>query len=655
MRDIQWNKHIVFGISLCIVFLLILAGVMIPEKLDAWTVQLHASIIRNFGWAYLLSAFIFLVFSLFMAFSKYGNIKLGSDHEKPRFSYFGWFSMLFAAGMGIGLIFWGVAEPMSHYLNPPSYIEAGSPQAARFAMRYSFFHWGVHPWAIYIVMSLSIAYFSFRRGMPPLISSCFYPLIGDRIYGVAGYCIDILSVFATVFGIVTSLGLGAMQINSGLASVLPFEASFTSTIIIIAVVTVLFLISSMTGLDKGIQMLSKANIMLAITILLFMLFVGPTNMIMNILTSTLADYAASLFEMSLSTNPFRGLQWTQDWTLFYWAWWISWSPFVGMFIARVSKGRTIREFVGGVLFVPVGFTFIWLTFFGNTALNLDMGVAQGALSAAVSENTSTALFKFLEYLPLTGIASVVATILVVTFFVTSSDSGSLVIDIITSGGSTDAPAWQRVFWAIIEGVVAAVLLLAGGLSALQTASITVALPFTVVMLFVCYGMVRGLRMEGMRRLSQEVAPPVQIHGADVPWQRRLKTIMSFPKRDRAIRYLKETAVPALQQVAEEIRASGWTAEIEEEEQNAVLTVYHGEEREFLYGVHLRGYSAPTFAFPEIDMKDRGEANRYYRAEVHLLEGGQHYDVLGYTKEQLIGDILSQYEKHMHFLHIAAGR
>ena len=366
------KNNLVFAVSLLIVLLVSLVGVVSPEGLDRWSKILHSAIIRNFGWSYLLSSFLFLVFSLYMAFSRYGEIKLGGDHEKPRFSYFGWFSMLFAAGMGIGLIFWGVAEPMSHYLNPPDYIQAASPEAAKFAMRYSFFHWGIHPWAIYIVMSLSIAYFSFRRGMPPLISSCFYPLIGDRIHGPAGYFIDILAVFATVFGIVTSLGLGAMQINSGLASILPIEASFTSTLVIIATVTVLFIVSSMTGLDRGIQVLSKANIMLALTILGFMFLVGPTNTMLNIFISTLADYASNLFTMSLSTNPFRGAEWTQNWTLFYWAWWISWSPFVGLFVASISRGRTIREFVTGALMVPALLTFLWFSVFGGAAFHLEL-------------------------------------------------------------------------------------------------------------------------------------------------------------------------------------------------------------------------------------------------------------------------------------------
>ncbi len=513
MPTINWRKQIVFGVSLCVVLLLIAFGALFPELLDAWTARLHQAIIRTFGWTYLVSGFLFLVFSLYMAFSKYGRIRLGGDHEKPRFSYFGWFSMLFAAGMGIGLIFWGVAEPMSHYLHPPAYIEAGSPRAARFAMRYSFFHWGVHPWAIYIVMSLSIAYFSFRRGMPPLISSCFYPLLGERIHGPAGYCIDILAVFATVFGIVTSLGLGALQINSGLASVLPFQATFTSTLVIIGVVTVLFMISSLTGLDRGIQVLSKANVMLAVIILGFMLFVGPTDMIMNVLTSTLADYASSLFEMSLSTNPFRGLQWTQDWTLFYWAWWISWSPFVGLFVASISRGRTIREFVTGALLVPTLLTFLWFSVFGGAAFDLELN--QGAsIAAAVADDISTGLFKLYSFYPLADLLTTLTLVLLVVFFVTSADSATFVLGMMTSGGERNPPAGKKLTWGLAVSSTAAILLFTGGLEGLQRMAIAAALPFTGIMLALCLCLLRGVRYEFRRELRTEAREVPQEPGVE---------------------------------------------------------------------------------------------------------------------------------------------
>jgi glycine betaine transporter len=506
---VRHDKNTVFSISLLIVLILVLVGIVAPERLDGWTAVMHTSIITHFGWTYLLSAFLFLAFCIFMAFSRYGDIKLGHDHEKPRFSYFGWFSMLFAAGMGIGLIFWGVAEPMSHYLNPPAYIDDASPEAAKFAMRYSFFHWGVHPWAIYIVMSMSIAYFSFRRGMRPLLSSCFYPLLGKRIFGPAGYTIDILAVFATVFGIVTSLGLGAMQINTGLASVLPFKATFTSTLAIIGVVTVLFIISSMTGLDKGIQLLSKANVMLAITILAFMLVVGPSTMIMNIFISTLADYASSLFTMSLSTNPFRGLEWTQSWTLFYWAWWISWSPFVGLFVASISRGRTIREFVTGALLVPTLLTFVWFSVFGGAAFELELHQGAG-IAAAVAEDVSTGLFQLYAHYPLSGVLTVLTIVLLVVFFITSADSATFVLAMMTSGGQDNPPTSKKIIWGLTVSATASVLLFTGGLEGLQRMAIAAALPFSAIMLLLCLCLLSGLRYEF--RYERNKAP---LPGTDV--------------------------------------------------------------------------------------------------------------------------------------------
>jgi glycine betaine transporter len=383
---------------------------------------------------------------------------------------------------------------MSHYLNPPAYVQESSGEAAKFAMRYCFFHWGFHPWAIYIVMSLSIAYFTFRRGMPPLISSCFYPLIGDRIFGALGALIDILAVFATVFGIVTSLGLGALQITTGLGSVFDFTAGFTATVIVIAVVTVLFMISSMTGLDKGIQILSKANILLAILLLAFMLVVGPTTDIMNIFTNTIADYLASLFQMSLSTNPFRGYEWTRSWTLFYWAWWISWSPFVGLFVASISRGRTIREFVLGALLVPTLLTFVWFSVFGGAAFNLELNQGAG-IAGAVAKDVSTGLFKVYAHYPLGGVLTMITVVLLGVFFVTSADSATFVLGMMTSKGAPSPPAAKKLAWGATISVTAAVLLFTGGLEALQRMAIAAALPFTVIMLFMCRSLIKGLQYE----------------------------------------------------------------------------------------------------------------------------------------------------------------
>ncbi|MFP3909832.1 MAG: BCCT family transporter [Archaeoglobaceae archaeon] len=488
------GKDTVFRISLVIVLSFVLIGVYSPQLLSGMSSLLHQTIINLFGWFYLLAGLIFLIFCLALAFSRYGDIKLGKDYERPQYTYFGWFSMLFAAGMGIGLVFWGVAEPVSHYINPPSQITPTSGESASFAMRYSFFHWGLHPWAIYIIMSLSIAYFSFRRGMSPLISSCFYPILGEKIYRAPGHLIDILAVFATIFGVVTSLGLGALQINSGLAHVYGLPSTTNTTLIIIAVVTAMYMYSSIQGLDKGIQVLSKSNMFLAGALLIFLFVIGPTPFILNVFTSTLGEYANQIVEMSLQTNPFQGYDWIQTWTLFYWAWWISWSPFVGLFVARISRGRTIREFILGALFVPAIITFFWFSVFGGAALYLEQ-FGGGEIGQAVSTDVSTALFVVFDNFPLAPVLSTLAVISLVVFFVTSADSATYVLGMMTSKGVFTPPIYKKIIWGLTQSTVAAILLVAGGLETLQQMAITAALPFTLVMLLMCYTLLYGLRQE----------------------------------------------------------------------------------------------------------------------------------------------------------------
>src|SRR6056297_83963 len=506
----------VFIMSLVMVLTVVATGIISPDFLLQLSRTLHKQIIRSFGWGYLTATFFFLCFSLFLAFSRFGDIKLGKDHEKPRYSYFGWFSMLFAAGMGIGLIFWGVAEPMSHFLNPPSYIANGSGTAAEFAMTHSFFHWGIQPWAIYIVMSLSIAFFSFRRGMPPLISSCFYPLIGEKIYGLTGYIIDILAVFATIFGIATSLGFGALQISSGLGMVLDFEVTNTVYLILIAIITVLFLASSLTGLDKGIQFLSKLNILIATCLLLFMLAVGPTSYILDILTSTTADYLSSFLNMSLSTNPFKGYDWTHSWTLFYWAWWISWSPFVGLFVASISRGRTVREFVLGALTVPTIFTFLWFSVFGGSAFDLEFGKAPG-IAETITSNISTGLFELYSYYPFSTVLTIITIMLLVVFFITSADSATYVLAMMTSNGKLNPPTSRKIIWGLTESSVAAILLLSGGLDALQKMAIAAALPFTIIMVFMCRSLYSGMKYD-----MAETSDKLEIE--DLPQESQVRNI-----------------------------------------------------------------------------------------------------------------------------------
>ena len=486
------SKQRVFIISLLLVVVMAAVGVTRPELFDAGSTFLYDHLIAYAGFGYLIAALIFFVFCFVLAFGKYGHIKLGKDYEKPQYSYFGWFSMLFAAGMGIGLLFWGVAEPLSHYMEPPSFLEPQTGSAAEFAMRSSFFHWGLEPWAIYITMSITIAYFSFRRDMPPLISSCFYPLLGERIYRWPGTLIDIAAVFATLFGIVASLGFGALQITSGLATVFHTPDTFVVTLIIIAVTTICFLSSSLTGLDKGIQILSRINIFLAVLLVIFMFVVGPTTYICEIFTSTVGDYLSSFVSMSLTTNPFQGHDWTRSWTLFYWAWWISWSPFVGLFVASISRGRTIREFVIGAMLVPTLITFIWFSVFGGAAfyLQLHQGIDIASLATA---SPSSALFLLLQHYPMSNVLIVISIVLLGVFFVTSADSATFVIAMMTSNGNLSPSASKKIFWGLTISVMAVVLLMSGGLGALQKITITAALPFTIIMLFMCRSLLAGLR------------------------------------------------------------------------------------------------------------------------------------------------------------------
>lgn len=490
----QFINRPVFFISAGLILLFSLYGGIFSRHAAVTFNSLQSWLITNVGWFYMAVVAMFFVFVIYLAFSRYAFVRLGPDDSRPDFSYPSWFAMLFSAGMGIGLMFFGVAEPVTHFIAPPV-GEGGDVAAARQAMQLTFFHWGLQAWAIYIVVGLSLAYFSFRHGLPLTIRSAFYPLLGDRIYGPIGHAIDIFAVLGTMFGVATSLGIGVMQVNAGLSYLFDVPVSTTVQVGLIACITGLATISVVKGLDGGIRRISEFNMIMAVVLLIFMLVVGPTVTLLSSLIQNIGAYLSGMVEMTMMLYAYEPNDWMGDWTLFYWAWWISWSPFVGMFIARVSRGRTIREFILGVMLVPTGFTFMWLSFFGNTAIFLELGGVGNEIANAVNNDMPTAVFVLLEQLPWTTFMSVLTTLLVITFFVTSSDSGSLVIDIITSGGQEDPPVWQRIFWAVSEGVVAAVLLIAGGLSALQTAAITSALPFSIIMLFICFALLKGLKAE----------------------------------------------------------------------------------------------------------------------------------------------------------------
>lgn len=488
----------VFGISALLIVCFSIYGSAFNEHAAASFLSVQKLLVENFGWFYMAVVALFFLFILYMAFSRYGSIRLGPDDSEPDYSYFTWTAMLFSAGIGVGLMFFGVAEPITHFAKPPV-GEGGTVEAAEKAMLITYFHWGLQAWGTYIVVGLALAYFAYRKGLPLTVSSALYPLIGDKIYGGIGNTVNILAVLGTMFGIATSLGLGVLQVNAGLNYLFGLENSGFNQVMLIGLITLVATMSVVAGLNSGIKRLSQINALLAVLLLMFLLFAGPTVLLLNSFVQNLGNYLSNMVSLSFHMYAYESTDWMGGWTLFYWAWWISWSPFVGMFIARVSRGRTIREFVIGVLLMPAGFTFIWLSIFGNSALFLELAGSGVGISEAVVNDMPTALFVLLQHLPWTSAVSFVAIILIVIFFVTSSDSGSLVIDIITSGGNEKAPVWRRVFWAVSQGVVASVLLLAGGLSALQTASISSAFPFAFVMLFICLGLLKGIKNDSSER------------------------------------------------------------------------------------------------------------------------------------------------------------
>ncbi|MCP4206876.1 MAG: BCCT family transporter [Shimia sp.] len=501
----------VFAISGLTILAFVFFSLVFREQASEFFGWLRPALTRNFDWVFMIACNLFVVFSLFLVISPYGKIRLGGEDATPDYSYAGWIAMLFAAGMGIGLVFWGVAEPISHYGSSlggtavgengvrtdwaPLGAAGGDVTGARdLAMAATIFHWGLHPWAIYAMVALALAFFSFNRGLPLTMRSVFYPLLGERTWGPAGHVIDILAVFATIFGLATSLGLGASQALAGLNYLFGVPVSDGMKVLLIVLITGFALVSVVAGLEKGVKRLSEANMVLAAVLLILVLLVGPTVAIIAAFFSGMADYVAKLPALSNWVGR-EDTNFMQGWTTFYWAWWISWSPFVGMFIARISRGRTIREFIICVLFIPTVVGALWMSVFGGAALEQVTGGSAQALQEAALE---LKMFKMFEAFPMTGLLSFIGIILVVVFFVTSSDSGSLVIDTITAGGKTDSPTAQRVFWCVLEGAIAIVLLLGGGLGALQAAAIATGFPFAIVLMLMCVSVMIGLVRERQR-------------------------------------------------------------------------------------------------------------------------------------------------------------
>lgn len=644
------NKPVFFTSGAFILGLLAFAAIA-PNALQRLFSAVQAWIFSNASWFYMLAVAVILLATVYAAMSRYGEIKLGPDHSEPDFRDITWYSMLFAAGMGIGLMFFGVAEPVMHFLEPPV-GEGGTVQAARQAMGITFFHWGLHAWAVYAMVALILAYFAFRHGLPLTLRSALYPMLGERIYGPIGHAVDIFAIIGTVFGVATSLGLGVAQINTGLNYLFDLPVGVNTQIALIVVACGLATLSAASGLDRGIKTLSELNMALAVLLMLFVLFAGPTIFLMQTLVENTGYYLSGIVQRTFNLYAYQPSDWIGGWTVFYWGWWISWSPFVGVFIARISRGRTIRQFVGGVLLVPTGFTFMWMTVFGDTAIHFIMSEGMTSLGETVQADTTVALFVFLEQLSWPVVTCTIAIAMVVVFFVTSADSGALVVDQLAAGGAVNAPVWQRIFWSVLMGAVAIVLLLADGLTALQTATIATALPFSLILLVAMWGLFQALRLDATkRRLRSRSLSRGSASVSAETWQQRLRNMVLMPRRRHVERFIEEVVRGAMEDVRDELAKQGYDAMITEGDDGMLtLTVPHGEHLDFTYSVFPIEVYRPSLTREEIENDD---TSRYFRAEVHLGEGGQDYDVMGWSRDQIIGDILDQYERHRHYLRLTS--
>ncbi|MEG3768122.1 BCCT family transporter, partial [Alteromonas sp. 14N.309.X.WAT.G.H12] len=564
------NKPVFITSSITILSILIFA-VLFPETANVAFHSAQTAVTDNGGWFYVLTVAIILLTVVTLGFSRYGDIRLGPDHATPEFGRLTWLSMLFAAGMGIGLMFFGVAEPVMHFLAPPT-ADPGSIAAVKEAMKTTFFHWGIHPWAIYAAVALVLGYFSYRHQLPLTLRSALYPIIGDKIYGWPGHMVDIFAVTSTIFGVSTSLGFGAAQINAGLAYVFHIPSNTFVQILLMVGVVGIAVVSVTTGLDKGIRRLSEANLLLAVLLVLFILILGPTVFLLQAYIQNIGAYMSDIVRNTLNLFAYEKTDWIGGWTIFYWGWWLAWAPFVGLFIARISYGRTIREFVIGVLLIPSAFTLLWMTVFGNSAIDLVLGQGKDMLATMVDKDTSVALFVFLGYFPYSEVLVLLAVLMVIVFFVTSCDSGAMVVDMLCSNGRNDTPLWQRIYWAIAVGVVAAVLLFTGGLDALQTMTIVSALPFSIILLIALYGLIKALRVEDYKRESLQISALQSPQGeSDKNWRNRLENIVSFPNRKSVSRFIDTIVKPAFNDVKAEFEQLQFTVDINRIDDALILT------------------------------------------------------------------------------------
>ncbi len=650
------NK-VVFYCSATLILLFSIITILFNDQANLVIINILNWVSSTFSWYYLLAATLYLVFIVFIACSRYGEIKLGPKHSKPEFSLLSWSAMLFSAGIGIDLMFFSVAEPLSHYMSPPV-GEAETFEAARQSMVWTLFHYGLTGWSMYALIGVALGYFSYRYNLPLTIRSALYPIFGKRINGPIGHTVDTAAVLGTIFGIATTCGIGVVQLNYGLHVLFGLPENIWIQTALIGVAVIITIISVTAGVNKGIRVLSEINIYVSIGLLLFILFMGNTEFLLAALIQNFGDYLSQFPKLSLSSFPFeQPKEWMNSWTLFFWAWWIAWSPFVGLFLARISRGRTIREFVTGTLVIPLLFTLTWLSIFGNSALYSVIFDGNTQLATTVLENPAHGFYDLLAQYPGFTFLAGVATITGLLFYVTSADSGALVLGNFTTKFTNiehDSPRWLSVFWAIAIGLLTLAMLMANGVTALQNTTIIMGLPFSFVIFFVMAGLYKSLRLEDFRQASTSLNAAPVVGNVDIfNWKKRLSRVMLHPSLSQTRAMLDDVCKPAIEAVATELTDKGIQVNIQEKPLDEEPELYHldltiqlDEEENFVYQIWPVRYATPNFS-------SRGKRTKryYYRLESYLFEGSQGNDLVGYSKEQVINDILDKYERHMMYLHI----
>ncbi|MFQ1021883.1 BCCT family transporter [Avibacterium paragallinarum] len=642
----------VIGATLLLVILLLAATLILPEKTTALLNWAKVGVFANFSWFYILAFSIFLCFLFVLSVSSLGNIKLGTNEEEPEFSFLSWLAMLFAAGMGVGLMFFGVAEPLTHYF---SAITTGSAEhKQQEALLHTFFHWGIHAWAVYGVIALALAYFGFRYKLPLALRSCFYPLLKDRINGKIGDVIDIMALVATLFGIITTLGFGAAQLGAGLTQLgVVAENSFGLQTVIIVVVMSIAVFSAISGVGKGVKLLSEINLGLALALMLFILIAGPTLYLLTTFSDNIGIYLSNLVRLSFKTYAYEteNTSWFTGWTVLYWAWWCSWAPFVGLFIARISRGRTIREFIFGVLAVPSLFSILWFTVFGDSAIWLELNVANGALHEFTSAPEKL-LFKFLDYLPLSALTGTLALVIISLFFITSADSGIYVLNNMASRDkSLSAPRWQAIMWGVVMMVLAIVLMREGGLGTLQTMTLLVALPFAMLMLVMCVSLWKGLNAD-QKYFAAKVTPTSLLWTGE-KWRERLGQMLNQTQEKDILKFLNRTALPAMRELRQElVNVHNLNVEVvqalDSDEPSVELIIKKESMRDFMYGVKSVSHEIASQLVDDENLPHI-QHSVTYQPMTYFADGRTGYDVQYMTRNELIADMLRQYERYLSLL------